>query len=194
MNWEYGVSLKELIRSDVDAWLNVWWPHTRFQDRLVPGLRLLYTHPGFRATVIYRLSHHLHRKQVRILPSMLSRLNVTLYGLDIPSSVPIGPRLYIPHPVGTVVMAERIGHGVTLVSGITIGMRKEHAIPVIGNNVYVGAGARVLGGVRIGNNVSIGANAVVLKDVPDDSTAVGVPARVRSALTQSRANGVLSLE
>ena len=74
-------------------------------------------------------------------------------------------------------MAERIGSGITLVSGVTIGMRNEQSFPVIGDNVYIGAGARVLGRIKVGSNVSIGANAVVLDDVPDHSVAVGVPAR-----------------
>src|SRR5205807_7133394 len=127
-----------------------------------------------------------HRRRIRFLPMFLHRLNLTLHGLDIPPTVPFGPRAYIPHPVGTVVMAERIGSGVTLVSGVTLGMRNEHAFPSLGDNVYVGAGARVLGGVRIGNNVSVGANAVVLSDVPDNSIAVGVPARVRPAAMQDQ--------
>ena len=113
-----------------------------------------------------------------------------LHGLDIPPSVPIGPGLYIPHPVGTVVMANHIGSHVTLVSCVTIGLRKEVAFPTLGDHVYVGAGARILGPINVGNNVTIGANAVVLRDVPDNSVAVGVPASIRpahSALLNARA-------
>jgi serine O-acetyltransferase len=74
-------------------------------------------------------------------------------------------------------MAERIGCRTTLVSNVTIGMGRTVEFPSIGDNVYIGAGARVLGRIRVGNNVRIGANAVVLKDVPDNTTVVGVPAR-----------------
>ncbi len=150
-------------------------------DGRLAMLRVLWSQAGLQATLLYRSANLLHRRGVRVLPQLLSRLNLTLYGLDIPPSVPIGPGLYVPHPVGTVVMAERIGANVTLVSGVTIGMRNEPRFPRIGDNVYVGAGARVLGGVEVGSDVSIGANAVVIHDVPDGATAVGVPARLRCA-------------
>jgi serine O-acetyltransferase len=143
------------------------------------GLRFAWTQLGLRATILYRVSHALHRSGIRVLPGIVGRLNAMLHGIDIPPSVPIGPGLYIPHPFGTVVMARRIGAGTTLVSCVTIGMRNEPTFPVIGDNVYVSAGARVLGGITIGNNVAIGANAVVLRDVPDDHVAVGVPATAR---------------
>lgn len=177
-------SLLDLIRSDVTAWADIWLPEGAYRRRapgLFVALRLLWQHLGLRAALLYRVSHRLQRKKVRILPQMLSHLNVTLHGFDVPASVEIGPRLYIPHPVGTVIMAERIGHSVTLVSSVTIGMRHGPVFPRIGNNVYIGAGARILGAITIGDNVSIGANAVVLTDVPRDSIAVGVPARIQPA-------------
>ena len=139
---------------------------------------MIWSFLGLRAALLYRISHELHRRRVKMIPQVISRLNVMLHGLDIPAAVPIGPRLYVPHPVGTVVMAAHIGSGVTLVSSVTIGMRREAAFPTLGDNVYVGAGARVLGPVTIGDNVQIGANAVVIEDVPNDCVAVGVPARI----------------
>jgi serine O-acetyltransferase len=108
----------------------------------------------------------------------LRRLNITLHGLDIVPTVPIGGGLYLPHTVGTVVMAQSIGRNVTLVSNVTIGMRHQAAFPIIGNDVYIGAGARVLGPITVGDGAVIGANAVVLCDVPPHATAVGVPARI----------------
>lgn len=173
----------ELVQSDVAAWGSLWIPNRAVQGRygLWDTLRLTWGFVGLRASLLYRISHALRRRRVKVLPQMLWRLNIMLHGIDIPPRVPIGPRLYIPHPVGTVVMAERIGSGCTLVSGVTIGMRREPEFPIIGDNVYVGAGARVLGAITIGNNVQIGANAVVLQDVPDDSVAVGVPAQIRPA-------------
>lgn len=128
--------------------------------------------------MLFRLSHQLWRMGVPILPGILTRLNITLHGFDVPYSVHIGPGLYVPHPVGTVITARSIGRNLSLISGITIGMRHEPAFPIIGDNVFIGAGARVLGGIVIGDNVQIGANAVVLNDVPANSTAVGVPARI----------------
>ena len=172
--------LLDLLRSDVAAWAEIWLGPGATLN-LAISFKLIFSYFGLRAALLYRLSHALQRRRVRLLPQFLYRLNLMAYGLDIPPSVAIGPGLYIPHPVGNVVMAERIGSRLTLVSGVTIGMRTEKGFPIIGDNVYIGAGARVLGRIRIGNNVSIGANAVVLTDVPDNSTAVGVPATVRPA-------------
>src|SRR5437879_6321954 len=159
-------SLAHLIESDVAAWREIWAASVGVGSRVgfVTTLRLIWLFPGLRATLLYRVSHAQHRRGIRLLPQLVSQLNLTLHGLDIPASVPIGPRLYIPHPVGTVVMADRLGSNVTLVSAVTVGMRKEVGFPSIGDDVYIGAGARVLGRINIGNSVSIGSNAVVLHD------------------------------
>lgn len=176
-------SLRVLVAGDMAAWTKIW--HGDLQTasgRRRAGLKLLWNQCGLRATVLFRVSHALWRHRIPLLPGMIARLNLTLHGLDIPPSVPIGPGLYVPHPVGTVVMAERIGTNVTLVSGITIGMRETPVFPRIGNDVFVGAGARVLGNLSVGDGAKIGANSVVLKDVPAGATAVGVPARILGAL------------
>ena len=171
---------RALVLSDVHAWARIWLRGGASPDYSAgAALRLVWSYLGLRATILYRLSHVLHRRRVPALPQILSRLNIVLHGLDIPSAVAIGPGLYIPHPVGTVIMARRIGSRVTIVSAVTIGMRNEPSTPIIGDDVYIGAGARILGGIRIGNRAKIGANAVVLRDVPDDHVAVGVPATVR---------------
>ena len=188
------MSFWSLAASDIGAWAELW---LRQRDqRRAPSLatcfRLLWTYVGLRATVLYRLSHALHRRGVSGVPQSLWRMNIMLHGLDIPPSVEIGPHLYIPHPVGTVVMASRIGRRATLVSGVTIGMRNELAFPVIGDDVFVGAGARVLGGITVGDDVSIGANAVVLADVPSHSVAVGVPARVKRKAAPADPTGQVS--
>ena len=186
----YGKGFWALALSDVEAWADLWWP-TRRRDnalrRAVVAVRLLYSFAGLRASWVYRASHALYRRRIPMLPQMLWRLNIGLHGLDIPPVVPIGPRLYIPHPVGTVVMAASIGSGCTLVSGVTIGMRSEVRFPTLGDGVYVGAGARVLGGIRVGSGVRIGANAVLLRDAPDGSVAVGVPAKILPARAASEA-------
>lgn len=173
-------SWQELLAGDFASWLKIWksgW--TEEQGIKVKDiLKLIWSSAGLRATLIYRLSYQLQRKQVRMLPGILSRLNITLHGFDVPSRVEIGPGLYVPHPVGTVIMAERIGSNLSLISSITIGMRHEQAFPRIGDNVFIGAGARVLGKIVIGDNVNIGANAVVLQDIPSNCTAVGIPAKV----------------
>jgi serine O-acetyltransferase len=161
--------LRDSAAGDIAAWKKLWGGGTA---------KLVWNQCGLRATLLFRLSHALWRHRIPALPGMVARLNLTLYGLDIPPSVEIGPGLYIPHPVGTVVMAHRIGANVSLISAITIGMRGVPGFPTLGNGVFIGAGARVLGAITVGDGVSIGANAVVLKDIPAGATAVGVPARI----------------
>ena len=162
---------------DLARWLEIWFIPRERQTRRA-ALIHLWSHPALRSIGLFRLSTLCARHHIPLLPGILRRLNVTLHGLDIPPGVTIGGGLFIPHPVGTVVMAKSIGRNVTLVSNVTIGMRGERTFPVIGDNVYIGAGARVLGPITIGDDVSIGANAVVLTDVPSGATAVGVPARI----------------
>ncbi len=184
------LGMAALIRSDIERWLDLWMGHEgvdantqssaevrKARRRL--GWYLTMNYCGIRATILYRISHVLWRKHIPLLPQMLSQWNLMMHGLDIPACVPIGPRLYIPHPVGTVVMASNIGSNLTLVSGITIGMRATPRFPTIGDGVFIGAGARVLGDIKIEDGANIGANAVVLKDVPAGATAVGIPAAIK---------------
>jgi O-antigen/teichoic acid export membrane protein/serine acetyltransferase len=150
------------------------------------ALALLWSQLGVRATWLYRLSAEAWRLRIPLLVSMLARRNIRRYGLDIAPETPIGPGLYIPHPVATVVRARAIGHHCRILSAVVIGTRDgcaERAGPVLGDNVLLGAGARVLGGLKIGDSARIGANAVVLDDVPNGATVVGIPARVRGADT-----------
>ena len=164
------MTLTPLIRSDIAAWASIW--------KSKPSAAFVFHYCGLRATVLYRISHALWKSRVPLLPGMLFRLNITLHGFDVPPATSIGPGLYVPHPVGTVLSAERIGANVTLISGITVGMRGEGEFPIIEDGAFIGAGARILGKVTVGAGAKIGANAVVLKDVPAGATAVGVPARI----------------
>ena len=104
-----------------------------------------------------------------------------LTGIDLPCEVTIGRRFRIDHFGGVIVSGDAvIGDDVTIRNGVTIGLRRreEPGSPVIGNRVDIGAGAKLLGSIRIGDDVVIGANAVVIRDVPSNSVAVGVPARI----------------
>jgi serine O-acetyltransferase len=177
-------SIFGLIRGDMAAWVSIWSGGDSWDpapSSLLSGLHFMWLYPGLRATAFYRIAHGLYARRIKVLPNIVTQLNLMVHGLDIPSKVSIGPRLYIPHPVGTVITAEGMGSDITLVSCVTIGMRNERVFPTIGDRVYIGAGARILGAIHVGNDVSVGANAVVLEDVPDHSVAVGVPARIRSA-------------
>ncbi len=183
------LGMRVLARADIEAWVKLW----RGPDALRNGLRwqdaagLVWNQAGLRATLLLRLAHALWRAHVPALPGMVARYNLSKHGLDVPPSVEIGPGLYVPHPVGTVVMARRIGARVSLISSITIGMRQTAEFPVLGDDVFVGAGARILGAITVGDGASIGANAVVLTDVPPGATAVGIPARIKIAKLEEEA-------
>jgi serine O-acetyltransferase len=176
------MGLFELFREDLQVWKRTGFlagvsnPHSpvTFSE----ALKLIWSQGAVRATFIYRLSHWCHRKHIRVVPGILWRMNIRRFGLDIVPSVPVGPGLYIPHTVGTVVMARGLGRNVSLITAVTIGMRKAHEFPIIGNDVTIGAGARVLGGIVVGDGATIGANAVVIDDVPPGATMVGIPARL----------------
>ena len=147
---------------------------------LTPGaiLRLFWQHMPVRATAFFRLACWLKQHRIPLFPGFLQRLIYCRYGLEIPSGATIGGGLYIAHPVGTSIMPRSIGRNCSIIAAVTIGMRNKHAFPEIGNNVTISAGARVLGGIRVGDDAVIGANAVVIREVPNGGTAVGVPARV----------------
>lgn len=170
---------------DLEHWIDQW-TDPRQRKTFVMKARVLWTHQPLHAIGLFRLSSWCRRHHIPMLPEMLRRLNIVLYGLDIVSSIPIGGGLYLPHTVGTVIMAERIGRNVTIVSNVTIGMRHTGVFPTIGDDVYIGAGARVLGPITIGGGAVIGANAVVLTDIPPGATAVGVPAKIIRKSEQER--------
>lgn len=133
---------------------------------------------GTVATMFYRASQFCYRNRLSLIGAILNQLNPILTHAVIGRRAQFGPGFIILHSIGLVINTGVIaGRNLTLENGITIGADKGRA-PVLGDNVYIGAGARVIGGVRVGNNVRIGANAVVIKDVPDNATVVGVPARV----------------
>jgi serine O-acetyltransferase len=148
-----------------------------FKDVLV----MLWRFPPVWATLFYRASYWCTSHGIRLLPSIFERLNMLLFGLEMSSGMAVGPGLYIPHPRGMVLVARRIGANCSFIHACTLGMRETWEFPAVGDAVFVGAGARVLGGIMLGDGCSVGANAVVIKDVPPGATAVGVPARIREA-------------
>ena len=141
---------------------------------------------GFWALVVYRFG----RWRYRIRPPLLRKLFSLFYkvafkliqiitGIELPCEVQIGRNFVIDHFGGIIISGyAKFGDNCRLRNGVVVGLRRvdEPVAPVIGNNVDIGSGAKVLGPISIGNNVSIGANAVVILDVPDDSVATGVPA------------------
>ena len=149
----------------------------------------LVTSQGVWATVVYRYGQWVYsgRRTPLGLPARLGykvahkAVEVTT-GISMPASVEAGPGFYIGHFGAIIIHPDsRFGRGCSIGQGVTLGTRGQGdgGVPVLGDNVYVGAGAKVLGGVNLGDNVSVGANAVVVKDVPADHVAVGVPAKIK---------------
>jgi len=145
-------------------------------------LEVFLTYSGFHALLAYRLAHWLWDRRIPILPRIISQTARWVTGVEIHPGASIGTGFFIDHGMGVVIgETTEIGDFVTLFQGVTLGgtgkeRGKRH--PTLGNHVVVGAGAKVLGGIRIGDNVKIGANAVVLRSVPPNSTVVGNPGRV----------------
>lgn len=145
-------------------------------------LEVLLTYSGLHAIIFYRMAHKLLKLKLPFFPRAISQFAKWLTGIEIHPCAAIGQGLFIDHGMGVVIgETSIIGNNVTLFQGATLGgtgkeRGKRH--PTLGNNVVVGAGAKILGNVKIGDNVQIGANAVVIKDVPPDSTVVGVPGRI----------------
>jgi len=140
-------------------------------------LRTLLT-DGTSAMILFRLSDFFQRKHLAILGMIISKFNYHWNSIVIGQGAKFGKGFVILHSVGVVINgAAEAGEDLVIEHGVTIGAEKFQ-IPKIGNNVFIGAGAKIIGNVTIGNNVKIGANAVVVKDIPDNSTAVGVPAKV----------------
>lgn len=140
--------------------------------------------PRVAPVVLLRLAERSERAGLGILAKIFSMLNVLVFGIEISPKVEIGGGLFLPHTVGTVIGAERIGNDCTIMQGVTLGSAEPDlkfvptTRPMVGNGVLIGAGAKVIGRVSVGDYAKIGANAVVLIDVPAYSVAVGVPARI----------------
>lgn len=139
--------------------------------------KLLFRTPSLRAMAWFRLGCACKRRRVPMLPGALQRRLLYKYGLELSVGSDVGGGLYIAHPVGCVLMVDRMGENVTVVSSVTFGMRKGLVWPTIEDGAFVGTGARVLGGITVGAGAKIGANAVVMDDVAPGDTVVGIPAR-----------------
>ena len=148
--------------------------------RGVLGVVLLY--PGFHALVYHRVSHFLYKHRLFSLARWNSQIARFWTGIEIHPGAVIGSGLFIDHGMGIVIGETAvIGDNCTIYHGVTLGgtgkgKGKRH--PTIGNNVLIGAGAKLLGPFRVGDNVMVGSNAVVLSEVPNNATVVGIPAKI----------------
>jgi len=146
------------------------------------SFEVLTTYPGVHAILIHRFCHTLWVRGWRYLPRFLAFLSRMFTNIDIHPGATIGRRFFIDHGIGVVIGETAVvGHDVTLYHGVTLGgtsWNKGKRHPTLGDNVLVGAGAKILGSIDIGENVRVGANSVVVKDVPPDCSVVGIPGKV----------------
>ena len=176
LTWAYQVSdQREVIDADVKRWAEMLW--VADTSRILP--RLLFAFPEFRSVFYHRL--HMGNPTGALAGRVAAHVWKGVPGLDLGRTV-IGPGLFVSHGQGTILSAELIGANLQVHQGVTVGWdyRSERR-PVIGDGVFIGAGAKVLGAVTIGDGARIGANAVVVCDIPAGATAVGVPATLRQA-------------
>ena len=154
------------------------------------------TKPGFKCSTLFRLANFLKERKLAIpiyvVVRIVYRYYVQHYGIYLPINTPVGAGIHFPHP-GCIVISirSRIGNNCTIHQGVTLGraMRgKRMGEPTIGDRVFIGAGAQVLGAITVGNDVVIGANCVVIDDVPDHSVVAIVPGKV---ISQRGADGFI---
>ena len=145
-------------------------------------LEILLLYQGLHALIFHRIAHFFYKIHFFFIARYLSQISRWLTGIEIHPGAKIGKRFFIDHGMGVVIGETAIvGDDVLLYQGVSLGgtgLEKGKRHPTIGNNVVIGAGAKALGNITVGDNSYIGANAVVIKDVPPNSTVVGVPGRV----------------
>lgn len=169
------MGLLDSIRRDIKA--------ARERDpAAINDLEVVLAYPGFHARQLHRLAHALHKNGLEVPARLVSHFGRFFTGIEIHPGAQIGEGLFIDHGMGIVIGETAIiGDNVHLFQGVTLGgtsTRRTKRHPTLGNNVVVGAGAKVIGDVTIGDNAKIGAGSVVVTNVPPNATVVGVPGHV----------------
>jgi len=145
-------------------------------------IEVLTCYPGLHAVWFHRVAHWFWNHRMKLIARMISHFSRWLTGIEIHPGAKIGRRFFIDHGIGVVIgETTEIGNDVTMYHQVTLGgtsTKKGKRHPTIGNSVVIGAGAKILGPVKIGDNCKIGANSVVVKDVPPNSTVVGIPGKI----------------
>jgi serine O-acetyltransferase len=176
------MSLKEYLLADLER--QFFYDGQPDRVPTVLGIWRRALNLRFLPVVLFRLAHSCYCRGWGVLSKMLSLVNFVLFGIEIAQRCEIGGGLFLPHTVGTVIGARSIGRNAVIFQGVTLGAKSidisynPESRPLLGDNVTIGAGAKVLGGVAIGDNVTVGANAVVTKSLENNVVAAGIPARV----------------
>ena len=143
---------------------------------------IIFCYSGFHAVLLYRIAHRFDMWKLKLIARMISTFSRFLTGIEIHPSALIGKRFFIDHGMGVVIgETTKIGNDVLIYQQVTLGGTGKDKVkrhPTIEDHVTIGAGAKVLGNITVGENSTIGASSVVLKDIPPNTTAVGVPARI----------------
>lgn len=172
------MSLIELLKSDLERYY--FYTGRAGKQPRFHHLWRNFLVPRCAPVGIYRLSRWLYEKRLRPLAKILTWINFYLYGIEIASACEIGPYFYMPHASGSVIGAMSIGHHAVIYHQVTIGAKEimfsYDGRPVVGDNVFIAAGAKIIGAITIGDNCVIAANAVVNKSAPTGMLLAGVPA------------------
>ncbi len=158
-------------------------------------LEVIFCYPGFHALLLHRIAHKLWIIKIPVLPRLISTFSRFLTGIDIHPGATIGRRFFIDHGMGVVIgETAEIGDDVLLYQGVTLGgtsSKAEKRHPTLKRGVVVGAGAKVLGNITLGNYAKVGAGSVVINDVPEHATVVGIPGKIVIQKVFDEENGVL---
>lgn len=171
----------ELLKKDLER----WYFYAGEPERKASGWAVAKAvfSPRFMPVFLYRLSHAMYKAKLPPLSKIASLANFIIFGLEVTARCEIGPGLIFPHTSGIVIGSVKIGSNALIYHGVTLGAQKmdvnfnPETRPTVGNNVTIGAGAKVLGSIVIGDNAVIGANAVVTRSVPEGAVMLGIPAR-----------------
>lgn len=151
-------------------------------DPAIHSIFEVFLYPSFKAQLYHRISKFFYERKHFLIARLISERAKRKTGIEIHPGATIGKYLFIDHGTGVVIGETTIiGNNVTMFQGVTLGgtgKEKGKRHPTIGNNVFIGSGAKILGNIKIGDHVKIGANAVVLKDVEANTTVVGIPGKI----------------
>lgn len=158
-------------------------------------VEVIFCYPGFHALLLHRIAHRLWLWKTPVIPRLISTISRFLTGIDIHPGATIGRRFFIDHGMGVVIgETTEIGDDVLIYQGVTLGgtsSKQEKRHPTLKRGVVVGAGAKVLGNITLGSYSKVGAGSVVVNDVPDRATVVGIPGRVVLQKVLDEDSGIL---
>lgn len=168
----------DIFRKDAQRWVSPSEFAEPSEVTFFNTMGMLYRHPSLRMMFWFRFARWCKRNRIPAVPGLMYQMIFHRFGAELRLDTPIGGGLYIAHPSGVVISPESMGENCSVIAAVTIGMRNKYAFPKIGDRVFIGAGARVLGDITLGDDVQVGANSVVVKDTEAGSTVVGIPGRV----------------